>query len=90
VFYPVLGVLFILRNALQGMGYSVLPMMAGVSELAARTLVVFGFVSSYGYMAACLASPVAWIFADVLLVSVYFLKMRSLRNELVFHKRATA
>lgn len=90
VFYPVLGVLFILRNALQGMGYSVLPMMAGVSELAARTLVVFGFVSSYGYMAACLASPVAWIFADVLLVSVYFLKMRSLKNELVFQRRATA
>lgn len=90
VFYPVLGVLFILRNALQGMGYSVLPMMAGVSELAARTLVVFGFVSSYGYMAACLASPVAWIFADVLLITTYFLKMRSLKNELVFQRRATA
>lgn len=35
VFYPVLGVLFILRNSLQGMGYSLMPMMAGVSELAA-------------------------------------------------------
>lgn len=90
VFYPVLGVLFILRNALQGMGYSILPMMAGVSELVARTLVVFVFVSSYGYMAACLASPVAWIFADVLLVTTYFLKMRSLKNELVFQRRATA
>ncbi|MCI7805443.1 MAG: MATE family efflux transporter [Oscillospiraceae bacterium] len=90
VFYPVLGVLFILRNALQGMGYSILPMMAGVSELVARSLVVFVFVSSYGYMAACLASPVAWIFADVLLVTTYFLKMRSLKNELVFHKRAIA
>lgn len=90
VFYPVLGVLFILRNALQGMGYSILPMMAGVSELVARSLVVFVFVSSYGYMAACLASPVAWIFADVLLVTTYFLKMRSLKNELVFQKRATA
>lgn len=90
VFYPVLGVLFILRNALQGMGYSILPMMAGVSELVARSLVVFVFVSSYGYMAACLASPVAWIFADVLLVTTYFLKMRSLKNELVFQRRATA
>lgn len=90
LFYPVLGVLFILRNALQGMGYSILPMMAGVSELAARSLVVFVFVSSYGYMAACLASPVAWIFADVLLVATYFLKMRSLKSELVFQKRATA
>lgn len=90
VFYPVLGVLFILRNALQGMGYSILPMMAGVSELVARTLVVFGFVSSYGYLAACLASPVAWIFADVLLVTTYFLKMKTLKNELVIQRRATA
>lgn len=90
LFYPVLGVLFILRNALQGMGYSILPMMAGVSELAARTLVVFALVSSYGYIAACLASPVAWIFADVLLVTTYFIKMKSLKSELIFHKRATA
>lgn len=90
MFYPVLGVLFILRNALQGMGYSILPMMAGVSELAARTLVVFALVSSYGYIAACLASPVAWIFADVLLVTTYFIKMKSLKSELIFHKRATA
>lgn len=54
------------------MGYSFLPMMAGVSELIARTLVVFAFVSSFGFMAACLASPVAWLFADILLIITYF------------------
>ncbi|MCM1226737.1 MAG: MATE family efflux transporter [Clostridium sp.] len=90
IFYPMLGILFILRTALQGMGYSFLPMMAGVSELAARTLVSVIFVSVYGYTAACAASPVAWIFADVLLVITYFAKMRSLKNELVFRRRATA
>ena len=83
IFYPVLGVLFILRNSLQGMGYSLMPMMAGVSELAARSLVCFGFVPTFGYMAAVMASPVAWIFADVLLITVYFVDMRKLKRQLL-------
>ena len=83
IFYPVLGVLFILRNSLQGMGYSLMPMMAGVSELAARSLVCFGFVPTFGYMAAGMASPVAWIFADVLLITVYFVDMRKLKRQLL-------
>ena len=83
VFFPVLGVLFILRNSLQGMGYSLMPMMAGVSELLARSLVCFLLVPVFGYLAAVMASPVAWIFADILLISVYILDMRKLRQKLV-------
>ncbi|MGN1404466.1 MAG: MATE family efflux transporter [Ruminococcus sp.] len=83
IFFPVLGLLFILRNSLQGMGYSLMPMMAGVSELAARALVCFLFVPVFGYTAAAMASPVAWVFADVLLISVYFLDMRKLKRRLV-------
>lgn len=82
IFYPMLGILFILRTGLQGMGYSLLPMMAGVMELAARALIGKLFIYSYGYIAACLASPIAWIFADVLLITTYFLKMKSLKVEL--------
>jgi Na+-driven multidrug efflux pump len=83
LFYPALGVLFILRNALQGMGFSLMPMMAGVSELAARALICFGFVPIYGYPAAIMASPLAWVFADVLLISVYFYSMRKLKRKLI-------
>ena len=80
LFYPFLGVLFIIRNSLQGMGYSMLPMLAGVSELAARSLVAILFVSSIGYTAVCLASPVAWIFADVVLLITYTVKIKELKN----------
>ena len=83
IFYPLLGILFILRNSLQGMGYSLMPMMAGVSELAARSLVCFLLVPVYGYDAAILASPVAWIFADILLITVYLLDMRKLKQQLI-------
>ena len=36
--YPFLGSIFIYRNALQGMGYGLVPMLGGVFELAARAL----------------------------------------------------
>lgn len=86
IFYPFLGVLFIIRNSLQGLGYSMLPMLAGVSELAARSLVAILFVSSIGYSAVCLASPVAWVFADIVLLITYAVKIKELKSELIFRK----
>ncbi|MBQ4465594.1 MAG: MATE family efflux transporter [Oscillospiraceae bacterium] len=69
LFYPLLAVLFVLRNSLQGMGYSFLPMSAGIVELAARVFAVGVLVSAYGFVGISLASPVAWVAADVLLIS---------------------
>lgn len=57
---------------IQGMGYSKFAILAGVFEMAARTLVGFVFVPMFGYPAACFASPVAWIFADCFLFPAYF------------------
>ncbi len=90
VFLPVLGILFVLRNSLQGMGFSLLPMMAGVSELAARSLVCFLLVPIFGFTAAAMASPVAWIFADILLVIVYIIDMHKLKQKLVMSSSNTA
>lgn len=78
LFYPFLGVLFILRNLLQGLSYSFVSMFAGVTELAARTIVAFCFVKTIGYTAVCFASPVAWIVAAVMLVIVYIIKIKEL------------
>ena len=70
--YPLLAILFVLRNSIQGMGYGLLPMMAGLCELLGRIIVAFGLVGKYGFFGATLASPVAWIAADLLLVGVYY------------------
>ena len=78
VFYPMLAVIFIFRNGLQGMGYSNQAMMAGVSELIARALVSFGLVGSLGFTAVCYANPVAWLFADGVLLVLYARVMRRL------------
>ena len=77
-FYPMLAVIFIFRNGLQGMGYSNQAMMAGVSELVARALVSFGLVGSLGFTAVCYANPAAWLFADGVLLLLYVRVMRVL------------
>lgn len=81
IFYPVLAVLFLLRNSLQGLGFSLLPMMAGVGELIARSVVAFGFVSILGYNAICFAAPSAWFCATVLLVFAYISKIKYLNKK---------
>lgn len=82
LFYPVLAVLFILRNSLQGMGYSFLPMSAGILELLARSFVAFVLVGMTGYLGVCLSGPAAWIAADVLLVSATIYAMATLPRKI--------
>ncbi len=77
-FLPVLGMLFIYRNSMQGMGETIFPMLGGVMELAARTVAVYTlpFSLGFGYAGLCFASPLAWIAATVLLFLSYRVKLR--------------
>lgn len=76
-----LAVVNIYRNGIQGMGYALLPMMAGVAELVGRGSVALLSAKKGSYLGACLASPVAWILAGSLLLVMYFFIMRSHRAE---------
>lgn len=78
--YPLLAIIFIFRNGLQGMGFSKQAMVAGLAELVARALVAFGFVGRFGYLAVCFANPVAWVFADALLLALYCVELRKLER----------
>lgn len=62
----------IVRFSIQGMGFTRIAMFAGVAEMIARTLVAMVFVPLFGFDAACMANPVAWIFADLFLFPCYF------------------
>lgn len=78
IFFIPLGLIFIYRNALQGMGESFVPMMAGAFELIARAVVAFTLPSFIGYTGICLADPVAWLSAAIPLGIYYFKKMKSI------------
>jgi putative MATE family efflux protein len=81
-FYPFLAVLFVLRNSLQGMGFTILPMSAGVLELFSRTFAAWVLVAAMGFLGVCLASPVAWIAAVVLLICATVYALHSLPKKI--------
>ncbi len=78
-FYPFLALIYLYRNSLQGLGYAVPAMAAGIFELVGRAAVAFCLVGIWGYSAVCFANPAAWIAADILLLPVYFAVSRRLR-----------
>ena len=80
-YYIALSLIFIFRNALQGMGYSLIAMSGGVFELVARAIVAYGFITKFGFIAACYSNPVAWIAADILLLPAYFYIMNKLKKK---------
>lgn len=70
-FFPVLGLLCILRYTIQGAGFTNLAMLSGVSEMVARVLVSVWAVPAFGYVAVCCGDSTAWIFADAFLIPAF-------------------
>lgn len=78
-FFP-LALVNIVRFSIQGMGYSIFAIIAGVLEMLARAGVGMGLVPVFGYSAVCFASPAAWIAADLFLVPAGAMCIRRLRR----------
>ena len=79
-FFPVLGVLCILRYTIQGSGFTNLAMLSGVSEMIARILVSVIAVPAWGYLAVCFGDPTAWIFADAFLIPAFVYVYRRMKR----------
>jgi putative MATE family efflux protein len=75
-FFIPLAAIFVFRNGLQGMGYGLLPMAAGIVELLSRAVVAAIAANKRSYVGVCLASPAAWVCAAIFLVAVYFYVMK--------------
>lgn len=77
--YPFLGSIFLYRNALQGLGYGFMPMMGGVFELIARSVVVaFVARAGWGFVGTCASDPAAWVAALIPIVPYYFYKIKKI------------
>ncbi|MBQ4209887.1 MAG: MATE family efflux transporter [Prevotella sp.] len=79
-FYPVLGLLTILRYSIQGMGYSNLSMLSGVMEMIARCGVSLWIVPMFHFLGVCYGDPVAWVSADLFLIPAFIYVYRRLRK----------
>lgn len=77
-FFP-LYMIFIFRNTLQALGYSLMPLMGGVTELVCRSLTAFILPKYIGYTGICLAGSIAWVCASLLLAVSYAIIIRKTR-----------
>ena len=82
VFFIPLHFVNALRNGIQGMGYGLLPMLAGVAELAGRGITAMAAAAHKSYFGACMASPMAWVLAGGLLIVMYFYVMKDMKRRL--------
>lgn len=72
-FLPVCGVmlfsvdiLFVFRNAVQGMGFPLVPMISGIAEMVLRIGTISLFIGQIGFRATAFAEVCAWVGALIL------------------------
>lgn len=78
--YSLVAVLFVLRNTLQGLGYTYSNMIAGAGEFLGRIAVALIFTPLIGFDAICYAGPVAWLLADIPLFVIYLKKQQHFKK----------
>lgn len=79
-FYVPLVFVNVVRFMIQGMGFSVFAVLAGVLEMVGRSVVGIFFVPVFGFTAAAFASPLAWILADAFLIPAFFSTLNKLKK----------
>ncbi|MBD7957404.1 MATE family efflux transporter [Microbacterium sp. Sa4CUA7] len=78
VSYSLLGALFVLRGALQGLGHTLIPTVTGVVELVMRVGAAVILGGLLGFAGVAGSNPLAWFGAIVLLVPAYIREHRRL------------
>lgn len=78
VLYPILATLFVLRNAIQGLGATGVPTIAGFMELTFRGAAGLLLVAPLGFVGVALAAPLAWVGALLPVTAAWFVRRRDL------------
>lgn len=73
----------IMRNTLQGMGYSIHAVLNGVGELIGRSLGGWLASAALGFTGICLANPIVWLLVLIYcsIMTAHFLRQRLLTHD---------
>ncbi len=71
--FPVLGILFCLRNSMQAIGQKVIPVLSSCIELAMKLLAAFWLIPAHGFIGVCITEPVTWVLMTSFLGAAYLL-----------------
>lgn len=78
--YSLVAVLFVMRNTLQGLGFTYANSIAGIGEFFGRLSIAFVLTPIFGFNAVCYAGPAAWLLADIPLIIIYLFKQRKFKK----------
>ena len=78
--YSLVAILFVMRNTLQGLGFTYANSVAGIGEFFGRLSIAFILTPPLGFDAVCYAGPAAWLLADIPLIIIYLHKARQFRK----------
>lgn len=81
-FYVFLSQIFIYRNALQGMGEVIFPLVASVAELLMRAFAAVYLAIKFGYIGMFFSGPIAWVSACIILSFGYFRSIKPIVNKI--------
>ncbi|WP_026886082.1 MATE family efflux transporter [Clostridium beijerinckii] len=77
----ILYMLHIYRNALQGMGDTIIPMISGIVELCMRISVALFLPLLIGETGIYFAEVAAWLGAELILMTAYYIRVKKLGSE---------
>jgi len=80
----ILGLMFIMRNTMQGLGIPSVPMAGGILELGVRAGIGLTLVGSLGFLAVSFSGPAAWLSALIPSGICWFIQ----RKKLIAKERA--
>ena len=81
--YSLVAILFLMRNTLQGLGFTYANSIAGIGEFFGRLSVAFILTPIIGFDAICYAPPAAWLLADIPLICIYLIKRRQFKRNII-------
>ena len=77
-----LNLLFVCRNAVQGMGYPLVPTLSGIAEMLLRIPVIVFLLPVIGFKAAAVAEATAWGGALLMNGIAYFIHIKKVSSSL--------
>lgn len=81
-----LGMLFIYRGTIQGLKNGIIPMIGSLIEVLMRICAPVILSSIIGYISICVAGPAAWTASMLLMLAVYYIKMKGFKNKKHLHE----
>ena len=88
--YSLVAILFVMRNTLQGLGFTYANSIAGIGEFFGRLSVAFILTPALGFDAVCYAGPAAWLLADIPLIIIYLFKQHKFKKLALEQKESSA